>query len=83
TLPDELVEAARIDGASPMRFFRDIVLPLSKTNLAALFVITFIAANAGGACGARQTSMTTIIAMRSARKTAASRSQRRSLPGIG
>ena len=36
------VEAARIDGASPMRFFRDIVLPLSKTNLAALFVITFI-----------------------------------------
>lgn len=30
TLPDELVEAARIDGASPMRFFRDIVLPLSK-----------------------------------------------------
>ncbi|MGP3590572.1 sn-glycerol-3-phosphate ABC transporter permease UgpE [Vagococcus sp. WN89Y] len=42
TLPDELMEAARIDGASPMRFFRDIVLPLSKTNLAALFVITFI-----------------------------------------
>ncbi|WP_067699962.1 MULTISPECIES: sn-glycerol-3-phosphate ABC transporter permease UgpE [unclassified Erwinia] len=42
TLPDELVEAARIDGASPMRFFRDIVLPLSKTNLAALFVMTFI-----------------------------------------
>lgn len=42
TLPDELMEAARIDGASPMRFFWDIVLPLSKTNLAALFVITFI-----------------------------------------
>lgn len=42
TLPDELVEAARIDGAGPMRFFWDIVLPLSKTNLAALFVITFI-----------------------------------------
>lgn len=42
TLPDELMEAARIDGASPMRFFFDIVLPLSKTNLAALFVITFI-----------------------------------------
>ncbi|WP_435928668.1 sn-glycerol-3-phosphate ABC transporter permease UgpE [Dryocola sp. BD613] len=42
TLPDELLEAARIDGAGPMRFFRDIVLPLSKTNLAALFVITFI-----------------------------------------
>ena len=42
SLPDELIEAARIDGASPMRFFRDIVLPLSRTNLAALFVITFI-----------------------------------------
>ncbi|WP_343552548.1 sn-glycerol-3-phosphate ABC transporter permease UgpE [Pantoea sp.] len=42
SLPDELIEAARIDGASPMRFFWDIVLPLSKTNLAALFVITFI-----------------------------------------
>ncbi|WP_313046564.1 sn-glycerol-3-phosphate ABC transporter permease UgpE [Atlantibacter hermannii] len=42
TLPDELIEAARIDGASPMRFFSDIVLPLSRTNLAALFVITFI-----------------------------------------
>ena len=42
TLPDELIEAARIDGAGPMRFFWDIVLPLSKTNLAALFVITFI-----------------------------------------
>ena len=42
SLPDELMEAARIDGAGPMRFFRDIVLPLSRTNLAALFVITFI-----------------------------------------
>ncbi|MGK0686984.1 sn-glycerol-3-phosphate ABC transporter permease UgpE [Serratia marcescens] len=42
TLPDELLEAARIDGAGPMRFFWDIVLPLSKTNLSALFVITFI-----------------------------------------
>jgi len=42
TLPEELLEAARIDGASPLRFFRDIVLPLSRTNLAALFVITFI-----------------------------------------
>ncbi|KAJ9431828.1 sn-glycerol-3-phosphate ABC transporter permease UgpE [Erwinia billingiae] len=42
SLPDELIEAARIDGAGPMRFFWDIVLPLSKTNLAALFVITFI-----------------------------------------
>ncbi|CRY09535.1 sn-glycerol-3-phosphate ABC transporter permease UgpE [Yersinia enterocolitica] len=42
TLPDELLEAARIDGAGAMHFFWDIVLPLSKTNLAALFVITFI-----------------------------------------
>ncbi|MBG6243996.1 sn-glycerol-3-phosphate ABC transporter permease UgpE [Candidatus Symbiopectobacterium sp. 'North America'] len=42
TLPDELMEAALIDGASPMRFFFDMVLPLSRTNLAALFVITFI-----------------------------------------
>ncbi|PIJ51162.1 glycerol-3-phosphate transporter [Erwinia sp. OLTSP20] len=42
SLPDELLEAARIDGAGPLRFFWDIVLPLSKTNLAALFVITFI-----------------------------------------
>lgn len=42
TIPKELVEAAKIDGAGPMRFFWDIVLPLSKTNLAALFVITFI-----------------------------------------
>ncbi|PUB41258.1 sn-glycerol-3-phosphate ABC transporter permease UgpE [Pseudomonas sp. GV047] len=41
-LPDELIEAARIDGAGPMRFFWDVVIPLSKTNLAALFVITFI-----------------------------------------
>jgi sn-glycerol 3-phosphate transport system permease protein len=42
TLPDELMEAARIDGAGAMRFFWDVVLPLSKTNMAALFVITFI-----------------------------------------
>jgi len=42
TIPDELVEAARIDGAGPMRFFRDILLPLSYTNIAALFVILFI-----------------------------------------
>ncbi len=42
SLPDELIEAARIDGASALRFFWDIVLPLSRTNLAALFVITFI-----------------------------------------
>ena len=37
-----LVEAARIDGAGPMRFFRDVLLPLSATNIAALFVIQFI-----------------------------------------
>jgi len=42
TIPDELVEAARIDGAGPMRFFKDILLPLSKTSMAALFVIQFI-----------------------------------------
>lgn len=42
TIPDELVEAARIDGAGPMRFFRDILLPMSRTNIAALFVILFI-----------------------------------------
>jgi len=42
TIPDELTEAARIDGAGPMKFFRDILLPLSQTNIAALFVILFI-----------------------------------------
>ena len=42
TMPDELTEAARIDGAGPMKFFRDILLPLSRTNIAALFVIMFI-----------------------------------------
>jgi sn-glycerol 3-phosphate transport system permease protein len=42
TVPDELVEAARIDGAGPMRFFWDVLLPLSRTNIAALFVILFI-----------------------------------------
>lgn len=42
TVPDELVEAARIDGAGPLRFLRDILLPLSATSIAALFVIQFI-----------------------------------------
>jgi sn-glycerol 3-phosphate transport system permease protein len=42
TIPDELLEAARIDGAGPLRFFWDVVLPLSMTNIAALFVILFI-----------------------------------------
>ena len=42
TVPDELAEAARMDGASPMRFFKDILVPLSRTSMAALFVIQFI-----------------------------------------
>jgi sn-glycerol 3-phosphate transport system permease protein len=42
TVPDELAEAARVDGASPMRFFLDVLMPLSKTTMAALFVIQFI-----------------------------------------
>jgi sn-glycerol 3-phosphate transport system permease protein len=42
TVPDELAEAARIDGAGPLRFLRDVLLPLSVTNIAALFVIQFI-----------------------------------------
>ena len=42
TIPDELMEAARVDGAGAMKFFRDIVLPLSRTNVAALFIILFI-----------------------------------------
>lgn len=42
TVPDELVEAARMDGAGPMRFFKDVLVPLSATSIAALFVIQFI-----------------------------------------
>jgi sn-glycerol 3-phosphate transport system permease protein len=42
TVPDELAEAARMDGAGPMRFFWDVMVPLSKTSIAALFVIQFI-----------------------------------------
>ena len=42
TVPDQLVEAARMDGAGPMRFFKDVLVPLSKTSIAALFVIQFI-----------------------------------------
>jgi sn-glycerol 3-phosphate transport system permease protein len=42
TVPEELVEASRIDGAGPFRFFKDTLLPLSRTNMAALFVILFI-----------------------------------------
>ena len=42
TVPDELVEAARIDGAGPLRFFKDVLVPLSSTSIAAIFVIQFI-----------------------------------------
>ena len=42
TIPDELAEAARLDGAGPLRFLRDVVLPLSRNSIAALFVILFI-----------------------------------------
>jgi sn-glycerol 3-phosphate transport system permease protein len=42
TIPDELVEASKIDGAGPVRFFIDTVLPLSRTTMASLFVILFI-----------------------------------------
>jgi sn-glycerol 3-phosphate transport system permease protein len=42
TVPDELAEASKMDGASPMRFFWDVLLPLSRTSIAALFVIQFI-----------------------------------------
>jgi len=42
TIPAELVEAAKMDKAGPLGFFRDILLPLSRTNIAALFIILFI-----------------------------------------
>jgi sn-glycerol 3-phosphate transport system permease protein len=42
TVPHELAEAARIDGAGPLRFLKNILIPLSRTNIAALFVILFI-----------------------------------------
>jgi sn-glycerol 3-phosphate transport system permease protein len=42
TVPDELAEAAKMDGASPMQFFWGVLLPLSRTSIAALFVIQFI-----------------------------------------
>jgi sn-glycerol 3-phosphate transport system permease protein len=42
TVPEEVFQAARIDGAGPLRFFKDILFPLSRTNIAALFVILFI-----------------------------------------
>src|SRR5438094_908278 len=42
TVPDELLEAARIDGAGPLRFFASILVPVSRTSIAALFVILFV-----------------------------------------
>ncbi|KZK77764.1 L-arabinose transport system permease protein AraQ [Pseudovibrio sp. W64] len=42
SVPDELVEAARIDGAGPLKFFIDILVPLSKTMIAAIFIIMFV-----------------------------------------
>ncbi|MBN9444090.1 MAG: sn-glycerol-3-phosphate ABC transporter permease UgpE [Bosea sp. (in: a-proteobacteria)] len=42
TIPDELLEASKIDGAGPFKFFRDTLIPLSMTTIAALFVIQFI-----------------------------------------
>ncbi len=42
SVPDELLEAARIDGAGPYRFFRDILVPLSRTMMAAIFIIMFV-----------------------------------------
>jgi sn-glycerol 3-phosphate transport system permease protein len=42
TIPDELCEAVRIDGGGPIRFFFDILLPMSRTSIAALFVILFV-----------------------------------------
>jgi sn-glycerol 3-phosphate transport system permease protein len=42
SVPDELVEAARIDGAGPVKFFIDILIPLSRTMIAAIFIIMFV-----------------------------------------
>ncbi|MEM7630675.1 MAG: sn-glycerol-3-phosphate ABC transporter permease UgpE [Pseudomonadota bacterium] len=42
SIPDELIEAARIDGAGPIRFFIDIIVPLSRTMMAAIFIIMFV-----------------------------------------
>jgi sn-glycerol 3-phosphate transport system permease protein len=42
SVPDELLEAARIDGAGPIKFFIDILLPLSRTMIAAIFIIMFV-----------------------------------------
>ncbi|MDH2325865.1 sn-glycerol-3-phosphate ABC transporter permease UgpE [Cereibacter sp. SYSU M97828] len=42
SIPDELLEAARIDGAGPVKFFIDVIVPLSKTMIAAIFIIMFV-----------------------------------------
>ena len=42
SIPDELLEAARLDGASPWRFFVDMLIPLSKTMIAAILIIMFV-----------------------------------------
>lgn len=42
SVPDELLEAARLDGATPWRFFKDILVPLSKTMIAAILIIMFV-----------------------------------------
>ena len=61
TVPEELAEAARIDGAGPLRFFGHILLPLSRTNIAALFAMLFVflllAARKGLAMRTRQTAL--------------------------
>ncbi len=42
SIPEELIEAARIDGAGPVKFFIDILVPLSRTMIAAMFIIMFV-----------------------------------------
>jgi sn-glycerol 3-phosphate transport system permease protein len=42
SVPDELLEAARIDGAGPFKFFIDVLVPLSRTMMAAIFIIMFV-----------------------------------------
>ncbi|MFV0448910.1 MAG: sn-glycerol-3-phosphate ABC transporter permease UgpE [Vibrio sp.] len=42
TIPDELLEAAQLDNAGPIRFFIDILFPLSKTMMTAIFIIMFV-----------------------------------------
>ncbi len=42
SIPEEMVESARIDGAGPIKFFIDILMPLSQTMIAAMFIIMFV-----------------------------------------